>query len=104
MSIVRMPRYELYWSEEILYEPVSSTLSLERNKKLRQFLHVVDNTEKDENKGDKCFKIKELLELVRANCNKIEPEVNHFIDEQTIPTMVSDNAIHKNHINGVLRL
>ena len=46
MSIVRMPRYELYWSEEILYEPVSSTLSLERNKKLRQFLHVVDNTEK----------------------------------------------------------
>ena len=59
---------------------------------------------KDENKGDKCFKIKKLLELVRANCNKIEPEVNHFIDEQTIPTMVSDNAIHKNHINGVLRL
>ena len=48
---------------------------------------MVDNTEKDrpENKGDKCFKVKPLLEAVRTNCNKIEPEVNHSIDEQIIP-------------------
>ena len=66
---------------------VASTLPLKRYKKLREFLHVVDNTEKDkpENKGDKCFKVKPLLEAVRTNCNKIEPEVNHSIDEQIIP-------------------
>ena len=66
---------------------VASTLPLKRYKKLREFLHVVDNTEKDkpENKGDKCFKVKPLLEAVRTNCNKIEPEVNPSIDEQIIP-------------------
>ena len=82
-----MPRYEMLWSNETRYEPIASTLLLKRYKKLREFLHVVDNTEKDkpENKGDKCFKVKPLLEAVRTNCNKIEPEVNHSIDEQIIP-------------------
>ena len=36
------------------------------------------------NKGDKCFSVKPLLEAVRANCNKTEPEVNHSINEQII--------------------
>ena len=45
-------------------------------------------TEKDkpENKGDKCFKVKPLLEAMRTNCNKIESEVNHSIDEEIILT------------------
>ena len=38
-----------------------------------------------ENKDDKCFKVNPLLEAVRANCNTIEPEANHSIDEQIIP-------------------
>ena len=44
---------------------------------------MADNTEKDkpENQGDKCFKVKPLLEAVRAYCNKIEPEANSSIDE-----------------------
>ena len=88
MSVIKMPRYEMLWNNETRYEPIASTLLLKRYKKLREFLHVVDNTEKDkpENKGDKCFKVKPLLEAVRTNCNKIEPEVNHSIDEQIIPT------------------
>ena len=87
MSVIKMPRYEMFWNNETRYEPIASTLLLKRYKKLREFLHVVDNTEKDkpENKGDKCFKVKPLLEAVRTNCNKIEPEVNHSIDEQIIP-------------------
>ena len=87
MSVIKMPRYEMLWNNETRYEPIASTLLLKRYKKLHEFLHVVDNTEKDkpENKGDKCFKVKPLLEAVRTNCNKIEPEVNHSIDEQIIP-------------------
>ena len=87
MPVLRMPRYEIFWNNETRYEPIASTLPLKRYKKLHEFLHVVDNTEKGkpENKGDKCFKVKPLLEAVRTNCNKIEPEVNHSIDEQIIP-------------------
>lgn len=63
----------MYWSQETRYEPIASTMTIKRYKKLREFLHVVDNSEKEkeENKGDKCFKIKPLLEAVRKNCNKI---------------------------------
>ena len=47
----------------------------------------MDNNEreKEENKGDKCFKIKPLLQAVRKNCMKIEPEISQSIDEQIIP-------------------
>ena len=87
MSIVKLPQYEMYWSAETRYEPIASTLSLKRYKKLRQYLHVVDNNgrEKEENKGDKCLKIKPLLQAVRKYCMKIEPEISHSIDEQIIP-------------------
>ena len=87
ISVIKMPRFELFWNNETWYEPIASTLPLKRYKILREFLHVVDNAEKDkpDSKGDKCFKVKPLLEAVRTNCNKIEPEVNHSIDEQIIP-------------------
>ena len=87
MSVIKMPRYETFSNNESRYEPIASTLPLKQYKKLREFLHVVHNTEKDkpENKSDKCFKVKPLLESVRTNCNKIEPEVNHSINEQIIP-------------------
>ena len=87
MSIVKLPQYEMYWSAETRYEPIASTLSLKRYKKLRQYLHVVDNNgrKKEENKGDKCLKIKPLLQAVRKYCMKIEPEISHSNDEQIIP-------------------
>ena len=47
----------MFWNNETWYEPIASTYPLKRYKKLCEFLHVVDNTEKDkpEKKGDKCF-------------------------------------------------
>ena len=86
MSIVKMPRYEMYWSEATRYEPVASMLILKRYKKLREILHVVDNAEKDKpkNKEDKCFKMKQLPEAVRANCQKVDQEVKNSTDEQII--------------------
>ena len=43
-------------------------------KKIPEFLHVVDNSEKEkeENKGDKCFKVKPLLRAVTNNYIKIQ--------------------------------
>ena len=88
VSVVKMPRFEMYWKNETQYESIVSTLPPKRYKKVREFLHVVDNTEKGkpENKGDECFKVKPLLEAVRANCNTTEPEAKHSVKEQIIPT------------------
>lgn len=74
----------MYQSQETHYETISSTLSLKWYKEIREFLYVVHNSEKgkEENKGDKCFKVKP----VRNNCIKIETEKTQSIDEQIIPT------------------
>ena len=86
MFVIKMPQYEMFWNNETRHEPIASTLLLKRYKSLHEFLHVVDNTKKDktENEGEKCFKVKPLLEAVRTNCNKIELEVNHSINEQIV--------------------
>ena len=86
MSIVKRPRYEMYWSLETSVEQVTSLFSLKRYKKICEFLHAVDNTEKEkeESKGDRPCKVKPLLDAVRANCLKMEPERINSIDEQII--------------------
>ena len=87
MSIVKLPRYEMYCNLETRVEQVTSLFSLKCCEKLRELLQVVDNAvkEKEENKDDRLFKVKPLLDAVRANCLKIEPERIHSIDEQIIP-------------------
>ena len=110
MSIVKLPRYEMYWSLETSAEQVMSLFSLKCYKKLCEFLNVVDNAEKEkeENKDDRLLKVKPLLDAVQANCLKIEPECIQSLDEHITPAKTKrsrgvqqDNP--KNHINGVLR-
>ena len=54
---------------------------------IRRFIHANDNTKKanPENVNGKLFKVCPLLDLVRNNCIKVEPEWCHSIDEQIIP-------------------
>ena len=62
-------------------------MTLKRYKLIRRFIHANDNTKKinPENVNDKLFKVHPLLDLVRNNCIKVEPEQCHSIDEQIIP-------------------
>ena len=94
MSIVKLPRYEMYWSLETHVEQVTSLFSLKRYKKLREFLNIVDNAEKEKegNKDDTLFKVKPLLDAVRADCLKTEPELIHSIDEQIIPAKTKQSG------------
>lgn len=87
MAIVKMPNYELYWSCACRYEPIASVMSLKRYKSIRAFLHVIDNSKRDneEYKHDKLFKVRPLLNIIRRNFLKIEPERDQAIDEQIIP-------------------
>ena len=65
MSIVKLPRYEMYWSLETRAEQATLLFYLKRYKKLREFLHVVDDAEKEkeENKDNRLFKVKPLLSI-----------------------------------------
>ena len=87
MAIVKMSQYKMYWSKEFKYDPTVSTVTLKRYETLQRFLHASDNNDKNNpaNTCDKLFKVRPLLDLVRNNCIKIEPEQHHSIAEQIIP-------------------
>ena len=62
-------------------------MKLNRYETIHKFLHANGNNKKNdpENINDKLFKFRPLLDMVRDNCLKIEPEQCHSIDEQIIP-------------------
>ncbi|CAB3977807.1 Hypothetical predicted protein [Paramuricea clavata] len=97
MGIVKMPNYELYWEKELRYEPIASVMPSKRYKKLRQFLHVNDNSKKDDpdNKDNRLYKVLPVIEGVRQNCLKVEPEISHSIDEQIIPAKTKYSGIRQ---------
>ena len=97
MSIVKMPNYEMYWENQTRYEQVASVMPSKRYKKIRQFLHVNDNTRKDEsgNKDNRLYKVQPVIEGVRQNCLKIEQEICHSIDEQIIPAKTKYSGIRQ---------
>ena len=92
-SIVKLPRYDMYWASETKILRVNEVMSRSRYKSLRKYLHVRDNSEKDleENKNDKLFKISPVLDYVRKNCLQIEQE----LDEQIIPAKTKDSGIRQ---------
>ena len=83
MAIVEMFQYKMYWSPEFRYERVVMAMTLKRHEILRTFLHVndIDSLNNPENSNEKLFKMRPLLDLLRNNCIKIEPEKIHSIDE-----------------------
>ncbi|XP_038123402.1 piggyBac transposable element-derived protein 3-like [Cyprinodon tularosa] len=88
MTIVRMPSYRMYWQTATRYDPIATVMGRKRFDHLRAYIHMNDNTnikQKGEPGYDPLFKVRPVLEKVRANCLKVEPEENHTIDEQMIP-------------------
>ncbi|XP_055087231.1 piggyBac transposable element-derived protein 3-like [Periophthalmus magnuspinnatus] len=88
MTVVRMPSYRLYWQTATRYDPIATVMGRKRFDHLRTYIHMNDNTnvkQKGEPGYDPLFKVRPVLEKVRANCLKVEPEENHSIDEQMIP-------------------
>ncbi|XP_029973972.1 piggyBac transposable element-derived protein 3-like [Salarias fasciatus] len=88
MTVVRMPSYRMYWQTATRYDPIATVMGRKRFDHLRTYIHMNDNTnvkQKGESGYDPLFKVRPVLEKVRANCLKVEPEENHCIDEQMIP-------------------
>ncbi|XP_067300961.1 piggyBac transposable element-derived protein 2-like [Pseudorasbora parva] len=88
MTVVRMPSYRMYWQTATRYDPIATVMGRKRFDNLRTYIHMNDNTnvkQKGEPGYDPLFKVRPVLEKVRSNCLKVEPEENHSIDEQMIP-------------------
>ena len=95
MGVVNLPAYTLYWSKELRYASIANVMSLKRFEFLRRSLHVVDNNTFNPDDGDKLFKIRPLLEAVRNECIKVDPEECHSVDEQIIPSKTKRTKIRQ---------
>ena len=84
MGIFRIPAYSNYWAVKTRAYAIADTLSKKRYKDLRGSIHLVDNSLKDQNKHDKLLKVRPLLEIVQANCLKVERK-KLSIDKQITP-------------------
>ena len=93
MGIVSLSSYANYWSRELRYPPVAEIISRNRYQELIRYLHFVDNTTID--KRNKVGKIKLLIEAVRNECIKIEPEEFQNIEEQIIPSKTKFSSIRQ---------
>uniref|UniRef100_A0A6Q2ZH78 PiggyBac transposable element-derived protein domain-containing protein n=1 Tax=Esox lucius TaxID=8010 RepID=A0A6Q2ZH78_ESOLU len=88
MTVVRRPSYRMYWQTATRYGPIATVMGRKQFDNMRTYIHMNDNTnvkQKGEPGYDPLFKVRPVLEKVRANCLKVEPEENHSIDEQMIP-------------------
>ena len=97
LSILKLPTYHLYWSEEMHYAPVADLMSRDRYKNIRIYLHVADNTMKDNpgNTGKKLYRVAPVIDHVKQNCNKIEPGQYQSIDEQIVPAKTRFSRIRQ---------
>ena len=57
------------------YAPAADLMPRDRYKNIRIYLHVADNTMKDNpgNTGTKLYRVAPVIDHVKQNCNKIEP-------------------------------
>ena len=95
MGIVRLPRYDSYWARGLRFPLISEKMSIKRFEKLRRYLHFVDNTTHDEQASDKSFKIRPVIQAVRNECIKTEPEEYHSVDEQIIPSKTKHSKVRQ---------
>ena len=94
MSLVSLPSYDMYWSNEFRINFIADVMGLKRYESLRRFLHANDNTKRDENPG-KLFKVEPVINVVRDNCAKIEQECNQSTDEQMMPAKSKKSGIRQ---------
>jgi hypothetical protein len=95
MGVVNLPSYTHYWSNELRYPSIADIMPRKRYEKLRRFLHFVDNMTYDEHTADKLFKVWCIVEKVAANCRKVQPEENHSVEEQVIPSKTKYSNIRQ---------
>lgn len=89
MGLIPMPRYKMYWNEEMRFPPIADVMTRDRFEAILRYLHFNNNahlvTQRENPLYDRCFKIRPLLDLLQRNCLRLEPEEKQCIDEQIVP-------------------
>lgn len=83
MGIVVLPSYKDYWKSSFRYGKIADVMPLKRFQQIRRFIHFTDNTQADT--SDRYYKVRPLIESIRAQCLSIEEENAFSIDEMVIP-------------------
>ena len=84
-GIVRVPKYEQYWSTKTLYNGLwaRDIMSRNRSKALLAFLHVVDPYNEDAN--DKLRKVSPFISHSQEACRTLyQPDQNVAVDERIV--------------------
>jgi hypothetical protein len=89
MGLVSMPRYRMYWSNELRFPPVADVIGRNRFFDLNRYLHFSDNSKvvkkRDDPEYDRFSKVRPMLNIIQQACLAIEPEEKMSVDEQIIP-------------------
>ena len=98
-SILKLPAYHLYWSKDManVLCPATDLTPCDLYKKIKSYLHVVDNAMKKtpENKGNRLYKVALVIDHVKKNCNKIETEQYQPTDKQIVPAKTRFSGIRQ---------
>lgn len=82
MGIVNMPAYTDYWCQEFRFSQIADVMTLKKFQQIRRYIHFNDNLLDD---GDRYFKVRPLIEKVRANFLRVPHETRFSIDEMMVP-------------------
>ncbi|XP_049962141.1 uncharacterized protein LOC126482205 [Schistocerca serialis cubense] len=79
-GVVKMPSYRMYWAEATRFSPLADSMPRNRYDKLRNYLHVNDNTkmkQREDPDYDKLFKVRPFVDKIKPGFSIIEPEEYH---------------------------
>ncbi|GFS66291.1 DDE_Tnp_1_7 domain-containing protein [Nephila pilipes] len=90
-SLVHLPNYRAYWSEELGFDQIKETMPLKKFETIRQYLHFIDNDKhlpRDHPNHDRLHKIRPIYDELNKNFAKVPLERHLSIDEQICSTKV----------------
>ena len=103
MGIIRLPSYKLYWEKELNYTLVSGKMSQDCFTLIRRYFHFNDNSKckpKTDPGHDSLFKVRPIVDLLRENLMRTEPEERQSIDEQII--LFKERSVMRLHLPNKL--
>ena len=87
-GIYKCPSYRMYWETSSRFSLIADVMPRNKFESLLKYIHFNDNCnmkKKDDPEYDPLFKIRPLLDSLKAKMYQLEPEEHHSIDEQIIP-------------------
>lgn len=87
-GIIKVPSYRMYWANATRVSSVAEVMPRNKFEQIKWKLHFNDNAkmkQRTEPGYDKLFKLRPLVDAIRANCLKLKPEEHNAVDEVLIP-------------------